>query len=149
MRGVNPLRPPLYRFWEKIQFLESGCWEWKGALNSDGYGNFNFDGQINGAHRFAYQAFRSTIPNGYEIDHLCRNPKCVNPSHLEVVTHRENVLRGLAPIACGQFQVAKTHCPYGHDYNEENTYYRVAGGRQCRACDRLYQRRKRRTKQCE
>ena len=84
-----------------------------------------------GAHRFAYTEAKGAIEDGLTIDHLCRVKACVNPSHLEAVTLRTNILRGENTAAKN---ARKTHCHRGHPFNEENTY-RVPGGRACRQCD--------------
>lgn len=83
-----------------------------------------------GAHRVAYEEIMGPVPEGLELDHLCRTRSCVNPSHLEPVTHRENMNRG--DVATRR----KTHCPKGHPYDEENTGI-YNGYRNCRACARL------------
>lgn len=80
------------RFMAKVD--QSGdCWLWTAHVNADGYGVFRFDGQMGGAHRFAYRLLVGPIPEGMELDHLCRTRHCVNPAHMEVVTHAENVRR--------------------------------------------------------
>lgn len=84
------------------------------------------------AHRWAYELVVGPIPVGLTIDHLCRNPACVRPSHLEVVTMLENNLR--APTSVTAINSAKTHCPKGHPYDESNTYLMPSGGRDCRTC---------------
>ena len=121
----------------------SGCWLWTGALNPDGYGKFKVRGKRIGAHRWAHERFRWPIPPGLEIDHLCRQRSCVNPDHLEVVTGRENTLRGNAPAA----QLARrTHCMRGHPFDEANTYRTRKGERRCRICNRERLRARRRTR---
>lgn len=109
----------------------TGCWLWAGSTN-DRYGVINVGGRNRYAHRMAYEQFVGHIEKGLTIDHLCRNPLCVNPRHLEVVTMRENILRSESPSAIAS---SRNHCPKGHDYTEENTlWYR--GYRLCRACRR-------------
>lgn len=85
------------------------------------------------AHRVAYEQARGPIPEGLELDHLCRNRACVNPDHLEPVTHRENLLRADTFAAR---HAAQTHCVNGHEFTPDNTYIRTRpeGGRECRAC---------------
>jgi HNH endonuclease len=120
------------RFWSKVQRSESGCWEWT-AAKTVGYGRFADKGRTLLAHRVAYELLIGPIPEGLQIDHLCRNPSCVNPAHLEPVTSRENLLRGVGEPARN---AAKTHCPQGHEYSPENTYaYR--GMRMCVECRRI------------
>ncbi len=103
-----------------------GCWIWTGGTKAAGYGAFTFDHKTWQAHRFVYGVLVGHIPEGLELDHLCRNRICVNPAHLEPVTRKENVRRANA---------LKTHCKYGHEFNEANTYF-SNGVRWCRACTR-------------
>lgn len=118
------------RFWVKVQKTD-GCWLWTGRLDSHGYGLFRAPGIRIRAHRFAYQALVSFIPEGLHIDHLCRNRQCVNPAHLEPVTCKENLLRGEGPTGKKSRQ---THCINGHILDAENTYVRPNGTRLCRTC---------------
>ena len=116
----------------------SGCWIWLGGLGKAGYG-MAWDGRrMVGAHRLVYVLLVGQVPDGTELDHLCRNPSCVNPAHLEPVTHHENMMRGknLGPV-----NAAKTHCPQGHHYSQANTYFTTKGHRACRECGREYTRR--------
>lgn len=110
------------------------CLVWQAGRNLGrwDYGNFYADGRHISAHRWAYEYFVGPIAGDLELDHLCCNPPCVAPWHLEAVSHRENVLRGRGLAA--QFAKA-THCVHGHKFTKENTY---VGKRQrfCRACDR-------------
>ena len=90
----------------------SGCWIWLGAMVPGGYGWF-WDGKKHRrVHRYSYEHYRGSIPVGLTIDHLCRVRCCVNPWHLESVTHRENVLRGNTVAA---ENAKKTHCRNGHE----------------------------------
>lgn len=111
------------------------CWEWTGSKNSGGYGNIGiaFYGH-NVAHRYAYELLVRPIPDGLQLDHLCRNRCCVNPDHLEPVTNQENARRGLTGKATGAKARAKTHCPYGHPYDATNTHHTRAGTRSCKTC---------------
>lgn len=108
--------PP--HFLTKVTVTDAGCWQWN-KTSGDGYGRFNVAGKTRLAHRLTYQWLVGHVPDGLELDHLCRNRGCCNPAHLEPVTHRENVLRGMSPAAT--FAVT-THCPSGHEYTPENTY---------------------------
>ena len=123
------------RFFNKVMpEPNSGCWLWTGAMNNTGYGAFWFNGRITKAHRASYELFVGKIPDGLQLDHLCRIRCCVNPEHLEPVTGSENVKRGLTPAINRLRESSKTHCPQGHEYNEENTYVTAAGWRKCRQC---------------
>jgi hypothetical protein len=125
------------RFDRKIDINpDSDCWAWKGHINENGYGQFRFNGKPGKAHRFSYTFFKGLIPEGLQIDHLCRNRACCNPDHLEAVTHRENIRRGKA----GEYNTVKTHCPQGHEYAGDNLYYTPRTGRLCKICNRLYSR---------
>lgn len=110
------------------------CWIWMGQ-RVDGYGRFQFYRETIQAHRAVYEHFRGPIPDGLVIDHLCRVHECVNPLHLEPVTQRTNVLRGIAPTA---ENAAKTHCKWGHELSGSNLILRP-DGRECRACARRHQ----------
>lgn len=123
------------RFWAKVT-KTTGCWEWAAAKDHDGYGRFWCGGKMGPAHRFAYELLVGPVPEGLELDHLCRNPGCVNPVHLEAVTHRVNILRGGGPLAQ---QARQTHCKRGHEMAGENLY-EERGHRHCLACDRDRQR---------
>ena len=131
----KPFTPLAERFWAKVEITPS-CWLWTGAINSHGYGNIGLGG-VNGgtasAYCVAYQLLVGPIPEGMELDHLCRNTRCVNPDHLEPVTHRENLLRGRTVAGVNS---RKTHCVHGHKYTLENTRL-IPKGKRCRECDRL------------
>lgn len=125
---------------EKVVVGEkTGCWNWTAALHPGGYGAFGFGRKKDGkmamvlAHRFAYEHFMGTIPDGLEIDHLCRNRACVNPEHLEAVTRQVNQLRGESVSGAAS---RRTHCPKGHSYDDANTHVTRDGSRRCIKCNR-------------
>lgn len=130
------VRKPLAdRFWAKVAKTPT-CWLWTGARYSGGYGLLRAaDGRNTPAHRVAYELLIGPIPDGLEIDHVrdrgCRHRNCVNPAHLEAVTHRENVCRGATFAAAN---IRKTHCVHGHPLSGANLYIPARGGRECRAC---------------
>lgn len=119
------------RFWAKVD-KGSGCWMWRPEKNPDRYGYLYVDGRLVKAARFSYEMVAGPIPPGLQLDHLCRNRRCVNPAHLEPVTQRENILRGECMTAVN---ARKTHCLRGHPLSGENlsSYSR---GRTCKACAR-------------
>jgi len=137
LKGPIP-KPPLDRFFRMVEMKSSfGCWLWRGALLRSGYGYFRVGSRTDGSyravltHRFAYENLKGSIPKGKELDHFRLNPglrqalcskACVNPAHLELVTRRENLLRGDTVSARN---ARKTHCPRGHLLNEK---------RRCRPC---------------
>jgi hypothetical protein len=129
------------RFDTKI--FQSGpleCWEWAGARLPTGYGQFFIDGHVRRAHRIAFERERGSIPQGMVLDHVCRNPPCVNPYHLDIVTQRENILRGEAPAAKN---ARAKMCIRGHDLTDTAiTYNSPSGRRSCRLCRRLFDKRR-------
>ena len=120
------------RLWSKIVVVES-CWIWTAAIDIYGYGMVRIAGKLTKAHRAFYELRVGRIPYGLVIDHLCHTPACVNPDHMEPVTHKENSLRGNGVGACCARQ---THCIRGHEFTPENTYRNPEGHRRCRICGR-------------
>jgi hypothetical protein len=124
------------RFWASFEKTD-GCWEWQGRKDGKGYGLLT--GTYQGrklnwlAHRLSWLLHGGSLPPSMTIDHLCRVHGCVNPAHLEVVTIGENVRRG---ESFSTQHRRKTHCPYGHPYDEANTYHIPSGGRGCTECRR-------------
>lgn len=121
----------LCRLLAKISITDSDCWDWQATLDRHGYGTFYLAGRNVPAHRASFLLHGHTIPLGLELDHLCRNRACVNPSHLEPVTRRVNTLRGEAPTASAW---REGRCKNGHPRTPENTYVRNERSRQCRIC---------------
>ena len=147
MPGINWNRrrkrgPLSARFWLSV-LLTPGCWKWTGVKTGTGYGRI-LDGEKGlCAHRVSYELMYGPIPPGMIIDHLCRNRACVRPDHLEIVTHKENILRGIGPTAVN---AQKTHCPKGHPLSGANLHLDTNGWRVCRECRRQACRRQWRRK---
>jgi hypothetical protein len=147
MRGEPNFRmtaPVLARFLAKVVAGEGHCWIWIGWRSNRGYGYLRRADKNLRAHRVSYEHFVGPIPGGLQIDHLCRNRSCVNPTHLEVVTSRENTLRGDGPTARN---ARKTHCKHGHPLSGANLG-KDRSWRRCLACShensrRAYYQRKR------
>ena len=145
--GVFPMSPHTStpeRFWTKVNFAgpvpehrpELGpCWLWTGCTDRYGYGKFGTHREVGSAHRYAYEFCVNPIPDGLQIDHLCRTRPCQNPDHMELVTSRVNTLRGEGITAQ---KARQTHCIRGHEFNEENMYIHGRGYRKCRACARQW-----------
>lgn len=115
---------------EFIEEPEMHCWLWQRSKLTAGYGQV---GRGIPAHRVVYEELVGPIPEGLQLDHLCRVRACVNPGHLEPVTRRENLLRGESPAAK---HARKTHCPKGHPFEGENLYVDPRGQRGCKTCRR-------------
>jgi hypothetical protein len=128
------------RFWKHVDASDvGGCWLWTGET-SRGYGRMWFGNRRIGAHRVSWElANKQAVPEGMVIDHLCCNPTCVRPDHLEAVTNRMNVDRGVGSPATRNRE--KTHCVRGHEFTPENTAYERDGGKRvCKTCRRAKDR---------
>lgn len=135
-RKIGYTEKDVQRFLSKFDKTE-GCWLWnRGPAHL--YANFSIKYTSVLAHIFSYQYHVGLIPEGLVLDHLCRNPACINPKHLEPVTQRINTLRGIG-VAANNFK--KTHCPAGHEYTKENTFIRKCGRRRCITCTNIKQKR--------
>lgn len=133
----------LENFWAKVEKTDT-CWLWKASVSVWGYGQCSFDGKTKRAHRVSYELAKGPIPKGLQIDHTCRVRNCVNPDHLEAVTARENVLRGISPAAVN---ATKTKCLRGHSLVGEKARvvinHPVKGSyRACRECFAIHERRR-------
>lgn len=133
------LKKSVDRFWKSVLKTDT-CWMWVGDFRSSGYGVHWINSKRYSAHRLSYEWSVGKIPEGRQLDHLCRNRACVNPDHLEVVSHRENLVRGLNFIA---ENAKKTHCKRGHEFTDENTKIKIYKGskhRRCLICTEEYNR---------
>ena len=138
-RGRRTRWPLAEERFEQRYAVVGECWEWDVPHPQSGYGTIwdSVAGKNVLAHRWSYEHFIAPIPRGLEIDHLCRNRRCVNPAHLEPVTSGENTRRGYWGL--------RTHCNHGHEFTDENTMRDKKGSRLCRQCkrerDRAYRQR--------
>jgi len=110
--------------------LETGCWVWQRSRTKAGYGQVPADGKMLYSHRVYYGDYVGPIPDGLVLDHLCKNPACCNPDHLEPVTQAENMRRS-----------RRSSCSHGHEMTGDNVYVAPGGTRQCRECRRARARR--------
>lgn len=126
---------PIIRLLSKIETCEdlAACWKWRGSVSELGYGAFWFDGAMRPAHRVTYELLIGPVPDGLELDHLCRNRGCVNPSHVEPVTHQENCARKPAWPACKWGHERVIGQPCRTCKREEGERYRRAKGMKTRA----------------
>jgi hypothetical protein len=123
---------------------KNGCWVWIGAKRAGRvrngkmqyYGVVTIGYKNKCVHRVIYEMYKGKIKKGLELDHLCRNTLCVNPKHLEAVTHSENCKRGTAWHHFVEEAKKITHCPQGHEYTKENTYI-YDGQRRCKTCGNI------------
>ena len=123
---------PKVIFWRHVARSDN-CWLWTASVNKSGYGQFGSHSHKFAAHRFSFELHKGPIPDGLELDHLCRNRLCVNPAHLEPVTTRTNLMRGVSFSAKNH---AKRECLRGHAFSGDNLRFAPDGHRRCRACER-------------
>lgn len=130
-------RPPptVDPFASRVRVDERGCWIWSGHISREGYGRYG----ERYAHRVMYERHKGPIPDGTEIDHLCRVRSCCNPDHLEAVPHRVNSIRGTVGQWMKEWAATITHCPQGHEYTPANLRPNKAGKKSCRECHRITQ----------
>ncbi|MFH9430261.1 HNH endonuclease signature motif containing protein [Streptomyces sp. NPDC017615] len=127
-RFVNPNGP-----FALIRGALGPCHLWTGSTDPDGYARFWINGRNRRAYHVAYEWAHGPIPAGLEVDHRCRNRRCVNGAHLRALTHRDNVL---ASSNIAAYRAAQTHCHRGHPFDTDNTRRRKNGTRACRTCAR-------------
>tara|TARA_R110000851_G_scaffold156925_1_gene299466 strand:+ start:43 stop:492 length:450 start_codon:yes stop_codon:yes gene_type:complete len=117
------------RFWNKVNKTED-CWEWTSSKTKKGYGEFSYNSATKRAHRLSYEDINGKIPEGLEIHHICNNRICVNPKHLEAVTH-------LANIQISVLRNKRTHCTKGHELTPDNLVHRTNRAHtECATCNR-------------
>lgn len=131
------------RFWAKVD-KSDGCWNWTASLTANGYALFKLDttaGKSIMAHRYAYQELNGPIPDDLTIDHLCKNRRCCNPAHMEVVTRGENSRRGKGWIQGVAVRRANAEigCRKGHPRTPDHAFKTPKGNWRCRTCDRIRQ----------
>ncbi len=120
---------PIDRFLSKVNVIEDGCWNWSAQISELGYSCFSIKAEPISGHRFIYEYYYGEIPKGLEVHHICENKQCVNPNHLKALT-----------VKVHNKEHAKTECPQGHDYNDENTYITKEGWRHCKECHMIKER---------
>lgn len=128
---MNMFDLPPHMVKKLVPVTEAGCWIWMASCSSGGYGMVSHNGKPAGAHRVAYELLVGPIPDGLDIDHLCRVRCCCNPAHMEPVTRRVNLLRAESLAA---INARKTHCPKGHAYEGNNLRTLPNGERKCKIC---------------
>lgn len=133
---MNDLYLYAKRIFNKYKILESGCWEWQKGKTKAGYGQVTLSGKRQYAHRVMYVLFYGEIEIGKIVDHICNNPSCINPKHLQAISQLDNTIR--SQIAIPAKNKRKTHCKNGHEFTLENTYTRQRANRNierdCMAC---------------
>jgi len=133
VKMTNKGESAVYRLLDSVCVTPRGCWVRESSLIKGGYSVLSVDGKLVFAHRYAHEFWNGPIPDGFEVDHLCRQPACCNPEHLEAVTPRVNWERSQSRT---RINALKAECLRGHPFDKENTYVDPSGGRTCRACRR-------------
>lgn len=136
-RGKRNVRSPEERFWAKVRKTHT-CWLWLGHLDKDGYGNIRVGLHRIMAHRFSYKLYYSFIDPNLTINHLCENKSCVNPTHLELISLKGNLMYSDTPAKRNS---EKIFCNRGHLLSGYNLYLPKNGSRQCKRCKTLIMQR--------
>ena len=133
------------RFWSKVDIhSEDECWIWKGAMTSRKYGSFFYLGKMQPSHRISWMLHNNQIiPKTMYVCHSCDTPLCVNPKHLFLGTQKDNIQDCVKKGRVQRYNLSKTHCKFGHPFDEKNTYIRKNGSRECRKCDAIRMAKKR------
>ena len=123
----------------------TNCWNWVAHCHPNGYGQFHIERYPYYAHRVSFVLYKGPLESTDTrvVDHICKNTRCVNPDHLDLITQSENVKRGKNRLVAQMRAASKVHCKYGHAYTVANTWIRIKGSskyRQCRECWRRYNR---------
>lgn len=129
--------PAIVRLLRRVEKSDNGCWVWLGAKDPLGYGRIRVDGKTMLTHRVSYLFHKGEVIPPLELDHLCRNPSCVNPDHLEPVTRKVNTGRGNCAKVQRELRCSQTHCKNGHPLSGENLYLNPKRHRECRTCRNL------------
>lgn len=144
------LRLPAYeRVMRRVSYEDRGhatqCLVFHGSKDRAGYGRVNRDGIPELAYRVVWEHFNGPVPSALELDHLCRQRDCCEVTHLEAVTHTENIRRGNGSETTKRYYAAQDRCIHGHLYDEANTRWRTNRGyrtRACRTCEKAYRTKK-------
>lgn len=147
MKPQRKMQPITDRFWQKVdKNTTSGCWEWRSSIRGNGYGAFfthlHPEGRkCHGAHRYSWGLFNGAIPEGLLVLHKCDNRICVNPDHLFLGSHVDNMQDCAAKGRVKTIgQSMKTHCVNGHEFTEWNTRRDKNNHRRCKTCAKTYRR---------